>query len=93
MKKIRIMLLSILLIALLGGILAFKAKYHTAFCTHLPNDFGECNNVYCEAVGLTVHTFTDVPNESYYCWTWTNNANNCGYALPCVGIHTYFTVN
>ena len=33
MKKIKMMLLSLALFAVVGGALAFKAKYHLTFCT------------------------------------------------------------
>ena len=33
MKKIKIMLISLALFAIVGGALAFKAKFHDSFCT------------------------------------------------------------
>lgn len=36
MKKIKIMLLSLLLLAVVGGVLAFKAKFVRTYCTTLP---------------------------------------------------------
>jgi hypothetical protein len=42
MKKIKIMLLSFALLAIIGSALAFKAKFSEEYCTALPNAAGNC---------------------------------------------------
>jgi hypothetical protein len=42
MKKLKYMLLSLALIAVVGGALAFKAKFSTTYCTAPVNTDGSC---------------------------------------------------
>lgn len=45
MKKVKIMLMSLLVFAVVGGALAFKAKFNTEYCTTLPRVDG--SGLYC----------------------------------------------
>ncbi|SEP29896.1 hypothetical protein [Niastella yeongjuensis] len=47
MKKVKLMLMSLVLIAVVGGILAFKTKYIGRFCTTLASPSGFCKNLAC----------------------------------------------
>jgi hypothetical protein len=42
MKKVKIMLLSLLVLAVVGGAMAFNARTTTKFCTIAPNQDGSC---------------------------------------------------
>ncbi|OQP54340.1 hypothetical protein A4H97_22930 [Niastella yeongjuensis] len=47
MKKVKIMLMSMALIAVVGGALAFKAKYTQRYCTTLASPAGFCKDLAC----------------------------------------------
>jgi hypothetical protein len=86
MKKIKIMLLSLALFAVVGGALAFKAKFNTKFCTAAYVQGGSkpstCPN-------LVVRSTTQGASQTY--WTTTpivvNQASTCidagGTAIGC----------
>jgi hypothetical protein len=78
MKKAKLMLTSIAILAVVGGALAFKAKsaYTSKFCTSTTS--GTCPGAF--AAGQAGGTGTQ------YYYVVTNNANNCASAAPnCSG--------
>lgn len=76
MKKAKIMLLGITIMAVVGGVLAFKAKtYGQLFCTRLiENGPGICE---CSYIGKI-----DVVNGNSYYYTRTDDPTKCKEA-PC----------
>lgn len=47
MKRVKIMLISLSILAVVGGTLAFKARTGSVYCTGTPNFEGNCINVSC----------------------------------------------
>lgn len=93
MKKIRIMLLSLAVLAVVGGALAFKAKGSLQLCTSLPiNGVCPANQTCPNFVGATT-----VQPTIWVCTTTTNgagigqdkctykDANNQVQSLTCAG--------
>ena len=58
MKKVKIMLLSIALLAIVGGALAFKAKFDATFCTMDPIVFTDPTTAPDDACPLIVNIET-----------------------------------
>jgi hypothetical protein len=56
MKKIKFMLLSLALVAVVGGALAFKARYHTTFCTTFATRVDADHPWTCQIEGQAVLT-------------------------------------
>lgn len=83
MKKLRIMLLSLVVLAAVGGALAFKAKFDTQYCTTLPIEVA--GQLTCPAdIGIcktTLSTTTTDVNFNKFCTTITNG----NPAAPCAG--------
>ena len=80
MKKLKIMLLSLALFAIVGGVLAFKTKILTAYCTASVINGGSCANVLCSNLtigakclsgGILRCYTTPVANQPNHC------PNNC----------------
>jgi hypothetical protein len=63
MKKVKIMLLSLVLLAVVGGALAFKARFIQLYCT-APTIGGACNLKYCPTL-TTSTTFQAVELACY----------------------------
>ena len=70
MKKVRVMLMSIVVLAAVGGALAFKAKtFGVSFCTdpeQRPQVAGIKTNAHDFCTELIQTTTTDLPNISTY---------------------------
>jgi hypothetical protein len=64
MKRIKIMLLSLALFAVVGGALAFKARFLQLYCT-APTIGGACNIKYCS----TLTTSTTIQAIDFACYT------------------------
>ena len=56
MKKLKIMLLSFALLAIVGGALAFKARFASLYCTAPVNPAGQQANGFCTSQGTNVKT-------------------------------------
>jgi hypothetical protein len=67
MKKLKIILLSLALFAVVGGALAFKAKYQSRYCITDPNPDGSCP-LECPVEVLT--STTEDANEFKCTTTW-----------------------
>lgn len=94
MKKIKIMMLSLALFAIIGGALAFKAKFDQTFCTNLAY-FNASGDYYCTFKPIGVQTttklcpnlaansmYTDVSGILKVCTTTTNGDPGA----PCNGL-------
>ena len=95
MKKIKVMLLSFALLAVVGGALAFKAKFNLPMCYRITTGAGA--NPVCPT-RLTTSTTTDVVADAldiYYttepqnlgngptCYTWINGESGPTTTLTC----------
>jgi len=83
MKKVKIMLLSMALFAVLGGVLAFKAKFLKLYCTtDLPSGLA-CSEVICPV--LTMSTTALATTFKCYTTPVPNVPNNkkC-FDLSCI---------
>lgn len=74
MKKIKMMLLSLALFAVVGGALAFKARFQTDFCT-APTEQG----VACTQIACANHAISkiDPKNQADFVCTTTYDQNGC----------------
>lgn len=84
MKKIKIMLLSFALLAVVGGALAFKAKFNQPICyttTTVSGDFCEENfirsSITTDVLATTYYTTDPVQfeQEGLKCYTWIDPNN------------------
>ena len=92
MKKIKIMLWSLVLVAALGGVLAFKANVILSYCTTFPVLFAD-GKYHCPnpcIVGF-VGTTTLVPNPNFWCYVETFDPNLCLNEEPLCNDKAYFT--
>jgi hypothetical protein len=71
MKRIKMMLLSLALFAVVGGALAFKARFQTQYCTAPTQDNGTCG-VACAAFTKS----TTINAQDFFCTT-TPFAGGC----------------
>lgn len=85
MKKIKMMLMSLALLAVVGGALAFKAKFNAKFCTTAAvlnaQNVKVCPNApsYCPNL-LQASTTTTQNEDAIYCTTTpivVNNQSTC----------------
>ncbi len=87
MKKIKIMLLSLALFAIVGGALAFKAKFDVDYCTTVTNSSFICTNGSGGVRKCPNPMFDKVPSAQsgfpFYCYTITNNPNLCNSNTNC----------
>ena len=67
MKKLKFMLLSFAMVAVVGGALAFKAKYSTSYCTGVVPASGICLNAACP--NLVIHKTTAGGVAPFVCTT------------------------
>ena len=87
MKKVKFMLLSLALVAVVGAALAFKVRYSGTYCTApVPGSPLTCTNIACPNAAASTTTFdTQVP---FVC-TVIMGMNGCqdagGRDLQCVG--------
>lgn len=85
MKKVKIMLLSLSLVAVVGGALAFKSTYNRTFCTAPTSVDGSqaCVNVTCPNK-VSGSTFVDGEGD-FICTTQTggNIEDPCPNTLNC----------
>jgi len=88
MKKVKLMLLSFVLVATVGGLLAFKAKYHSTFCT--ARMVGGGCDMACEGQLLNATIVDASGNE--YCWTITDNPAECINNQNCK-VTAYFVID
>lgn len=92
MRKIKIMLMSLLVLAVVGGALAFKAKFQKIYCTAPVPASGSCLNVKCPNV---VESTTEGGTQNF-CYTVPPAGLGCnpgGVARDCITIPTLFTEN
>ena len=84
MKKVKVMLVSIGVLAVVGGALAFNAaKFTTKFCTAPQNDAsGKCPN------GLVSSSTSGT--GTIYKYVLTSNTSNCASAKPACNSTTTF---
>jgi hypothetical protein len=105
MKKMKIMLLSFAILAIVGGALAFKAKNTQSYCTALPEANGSCS------VGGSVKacpggtgsaqiqlTTAAQGTRFTYCYTTPLNGTDCKLEdgvtpITCIATTTSFRVD
>lgn len=102
MKKIKIMLMSLLILAVAGGALAFKAKFSKEYCTTLAKTTVQGGALTCkDAFGVGLFCPIDSPNittiggvGNFVCTTTTNGnpADPCSN-LRCLAPTTKITVD
>ena len=83
MKRIKMMLLSLALFAVVGGALAFKAKFRTDYCTAPLQANGTCG-IACPA--LTASTTIGAQQQPFICTTTPNPQFDCSdgvHILDC----------
>ncbi|NII25841.1 hypothetical protein HB364_12150 [Pseudoflavitalea sp. X16] len=82
MKRIKFMLLSLSLVAVVGGALAFKAKYTTAYCVAALPAVGTCGqaNKFCPN---KIDFQTTTETGDFVCTTTPDAAGNCPANLRC----------
>ena len=77
MKKLKIMLLSFALIAIVGAALAFRAKFDQPYCTTIPN-VGVQHPGFCTSIDepglnktcpIQLEGTDQGPNRRFYCYT------------------------
>ena len=89
MKKIKIMMMVIFVMAIVGGALAFKAnRFDKQWCTRaVANGPGPCET------SLPDYRITNVPPSIRYWFTETNNPGNCTTIVnrPDCTSSTFFT--
>lgn len=73
MKRIKIMLLSIALLAVVGGALAFKAKFNTSYCY--------TTSTFVEGEGFTCLTSVELEELGRFCST-TTQLTTLGVVIP-----------
>ena len=109
MKKLKIMLLSLALFAVIGGALAFKAKYTSAYCTRLAiqDAFGVSTCSVAGGAVLTCPNYTTNkklainPAASAKTWCTTNadvdgdcsTGDNDDQPINCVNATTSIVAN
>lgn len=99
MKRIKIMLLSFALLAIVGGALAFKAKFDQTFCYTTTDTAGSspscsvtvANSIITVDPGTGVRRYyTTTPQdlsptfESQTCYTWVSGNSGPTITLSCV---------
>ena len=99
MKKVKFMLLSLALIAVVGGALAFKAKFSTTFCTTFARQ--NAGNYFCTAANgaalacPTTYTGTvDIQAASgatTICTADVGSDQKCG--VNCINVLTSITTD
>lgn len=78
MKKVKFMLLSLALVAVVGGAVAFKVKTNTHFCTTLAHKVGDVSTCIVDDVDLNCPNLTTAVTTAggnspdFYCTTPTN---------------------
>lgn len=81
MKKIKILLLSLIVLAILGGILAFKAKGTNKYCVKPIGIVNPPPNICQEGIcngALNASTTTTLADKDHaFCYTITFDLNNC----------------
>jgi hypothetical protein len=84
MKKVKIMLLSLALIAVVGGALAFKAKFDTNYCTITSHPLWTCTDggvqplaTKCVIDPSINYTTTNDSQFAFYCYTTSNGVDAC----------------
>ncbi|WP_315815279.1 hypothetical protein [Paraflavitalea speifideaquila] len=81
MKKLKIMLMSLALFAIVGGALAFKAKFVTDFCTTTPGIAGNCpSGLKCPNLRID-QAITDQGGVGPFCTAIP--PNGCNPNTPC----------
>lgn len=92
MKRVKIMLMSLLLLAVVGGALAFKAKFNIKYCTTNavlnPQQVLTCPALvgrFCvDADQYSIAAQDPVqPSIENVCYTTTNGNDNCGQHQDC----------
>jgi hypothetical protein len=90
MKKLKIMLLSLALLAILGGTLAFKARFQSIYCTAPVGEDGACT------LQCPDETFsTTYEGINWFCTTTPHNGvcvDEHGDALECL-TSTHLTID
>ena len=81
MKKVKMMLLSLSLVAVVGGTLAFKARFDQAFCTASPQN-GACPSVLA-CLNKNISKIIDQAGTQNLVCTTTYDNNNCASPLKC----------
>lgn len=92
MKKVKIMLLSLLVLGVVGGVMAFKAKFNADLCTTpvriLPNGAYVCTNVVglpLTCPNLILNVTTQFPTEiNAWCTTLADVSGDCIPVRNCV---------
>ena len=91
MKKIKFMLLSLALLAVVGGALAFKAKYQQDYCTTIAkviNGASTCYDMAASPTTLTCSSYIDFKTTAsgnlFYCTTTPDKVGGCSATLTCI---------
>lgn len=89
MRKIKIMLFSLLVLGVIGGALAFKAKFNVSYCTSaIP--FGQVNCTAGGGVNVTCPNLvasTTIDGDTNLCYTVPTAGQGCkpnGATLRCI---------
>lgn len=86
MKKVKVMLTAITVLAVVGGALAFKAsKFTAAFCTKSGSTAGQCtsyveNSIEAQSGGILAWTSATVDTQN----CTKSTAPNCGFQTHLV---------
>ncbi|NII25836.1 hypothetical protein HB364_12125 [Pseudoflavitalea sp. X16] len=93
MKKIKFMLLSLSLVAVVGGALAFKAKFDGSYCVAGLPAVGTCGQVgkFCPNE-IDFVTMTNAGGD-FFCTTTPDANGNCPANLRCTNTSTKFKID
>lgn len=90
MKRIKLMLLSLLVLGLVGGVLAFKAKFYSDYCTtpvRIVDRVYVCtvaNGAALKCPNLITAVTTVAPSSENAWCTTTKPATGCNDNLDCI---------
>ncbi len=91
MKKVKMMLLSLGLFAVVGGALAFKAKYSTSYCTAPTQQGIACAQKFCPNI-VANSTTLNAGTQPFVC-TALPVDGQCQPNTRCAGASTRLTTN
>ncbi len=92
MKRVKLMLLSLLVLGVVGGAMAFKARFSASYCTTPVRIITTNGQHVCTAVGgaaltcpnpIAAVTTAGATQFNSWCYTTTNNDADCNPAPNC----------
>lgn len=92
MKRVKIMLLSLALFAVVGGALAFKAKYNIKFCT-APTEVGKACTQVAACPNLVVNSTTTNDAGIQFVCTTTPQDGQCPTNIKCTTTSTKLKID